>query len=230
MPVKQVRFSGADVLYSPEPATPSPSFSDSSLPSSSGPVTPPSPYGYNLPHPYPSYPPFYKPFRTEPPVMSLRINRMLEVSQHPEILWDISRTPASATTLRRLVFSAQAFSEPATVPPVPHLTITSPHLPWSIPVMASRGYVSISDVLATLYQSLRINITDRDYHSLPSHSAQRRVRTAYEDRYRRIRDPRDYAEEKRNGVKRIDFLMGHTRFMGLTSSRSVPNVWELHVS
>ena len=41
-------------------------------------------------------------------------------------------------------------------------------------------------------------------------SNQRRATGAYKERYRRHGSVRIYEEEKRGGMKRVDFFMGHT--------------------
>ncbi|KAG1794303.1 uncharacterized protein BJ212DRAFT_1530893, partial [Suillus subaureus] len=38
-----------------------------------------------------------------------------------------------------------------------------------------------------------------------------------------------YAEEQRKGLKRVDFLMGCTTFMGLSSTKLGPDVWVLNL-
>jgi len=56
---------------------------------------------------------------------------------------------------------------------------------------------------------------------------------AYESRYKRMEDvdPRGCEEEKKKGVKRVDFLMGRTMFMGLSPCVPMgPNVWVINVS
>lgn len=107
----------------------------------------------------------------------------------------------------------------------------SPHLPWIIKVSASReGFVAVGDVLETIYSALRVNVTSKEFHSLPSEKDERRVTAAYEQRYRRVRSSKEYDAEKRGGVKRIDFLMGHTAFTGLTPTTRGPDVWALNTS
>lgn len=107
--------------------------------------------------------------------------------------------------------------------------ITSPHLPWTVKVNSSRfGVVSVSDVFQAVYASLRKNIYPSDFESLAHHD-KKRVRKAYEERYRRLRSSREADQEKGQGVKRVDFLMGHSRFMGLTVT-SDPTVWSMRTA
>ncbi|KAJ7442593.1 hypothetical protein B0H11DRAFT_1658476, partial [Mycena galericulata] len=107
--------------------------------------------------------------------------------------------------------------EPAVSPPQVSLSIGTPHLPWSITVPAyNRRYVSVSDVLATLYRALRTNVTAAEFNALGTQKRMRRVTAAYEHRYMRLEGHHGYTEEKVQGVKRVDFLTGFTRFRGLS--------------
>ncbi|KAF8879378.1 hypothetical protein BD779DRAFT_1423818, partial [Infundibulicybe gibba] len=75
---------------------------------------------------------------------------------------------------------------------------------------------TVSDVLQGIHNSLRTNLSASEYDALPTHQHQRRATAAYEARYRRVRGTRAYDEEKRGGLKRVDYLMDNTRFAGLT--------------
>ncbi|KAJ7473164.1 hypothetical protein B0H11DRAFT_1658292, partial [Mycena galericulata] len=110
-------------------------------------------------------------------------------------------------------------SSPPSSPPQISLSIGTPHLPWSITVSASNGrYVTILDVLITLYHALRTNVTAAEFNALGTQNRMRRVTAAYEHRYLRLEGHHGYTEEKVHGVKRVDFLMGFTRFRGFSST------------
>lgn len=228
MPGKQVRFSRTSTLHSP-PA-PSPSYSLSSLPSSSGPITPPSlpgvlpgpsPYAFSLPPARPR-----SKSRVRP-----RVHALLALNRSPPVNYDLSLHPSTMST-HHISLSTITLAESAVHPPLPLLTLVSPHMPWSISVSASSNgaYVTVSDVYSAIYRSLRQNILPVEYHALPSDRDKRRVSAAYETRYRRLRGSRDYDHEKRAGVKRVDFLMGHTKFLGLTSTDSGNGVFVINVT
>ncbi|KAF8959347.1 hypothetical protein BDZ97DRAFT_1667301 [Flammula alnicola] len=137
----------------------------------------------------------------------------------------------STITRNHHSISSRAFPEPATNPPMPFITITASSLPWTIKVYASnRAFVTFEDVVDSVYRTLRTNITQSEFNSFPSASDQRRASRAYEQRYRRQRNGRLYEEEKRSGMKRVDFLMGHTRFLGISSSGRRPDEWHLNVT
>ncbi|TFK16457.1 hypothetical protein FA15DRAFT_650875 [Coprinopsis marcescibilis] len=201
---KRVQFSETN---SPTPAKPSPTFSVSSLPST----------------PLPS-----------PPLLpEMMVHSFLQHSPlfQPEITYDIS-LPMMAHNLDFL-----NLAQSATSPPLHQLTLVCPRfLQYPIVVHASpqSAFVSVRDVLDTIisffmmiYRELRHPVTQVEYESLgPVRQA---VDAAYFARIRRITDPHHRDLEARQGVRRIDFLMGRTRFNGLSFLMDA-EVWELHVS
>ncbi|KAF5378735.1 hypothetical protein D9615_006872 [Tricholomella constricta] len=226
MPGKHVRFSRVATVHSPP--TPSLSFSNVSSASSAAPLTPPSYIG-SLPGPSPyvvSFPTGSQTTSMKP----VRIHALLQSSSSPALDFDLTLPPSTITS-RHQGISLRALSEPATNPPVSVITIIVPHLPWSITVRPSHGtHVTVSDVLEEIYRKLRTNISSQEFHALPSEKDRQRVTAAYEQRYRRIRSSREYEDEKRRGVRRVDFLMRHTRFMGLSSTSRGPDVWVLNTA
>jgi hypothetical protein len=145
------------------------------------------------------------------------------------VTWDLMDNPSMITRNHRSV-SSRTFCEPATNPPLRFITITMPYLPWTIKVHASNGsYITLEDVLEAIYQSLRTNITTSEFNSFSSENDQRRAAGAYQQRYRRQRSTRVYEEEKRGGMRRVDFLMGRTRFLGISNSGRRPDEWQLNV-
>lgn len=209
MPGKHVRFAQNNTYHPiPPRGQPTPGFT--------APVIPQSPYKMK-------------------PIISgtnrIRLHALLAHSPHnfyPTIDYDLLSRPSNVF-INHPAFNVYTLLEPATNPPLPFMTIISPYLKWPFIIHATNSrFVSISDVLSVLYHTLRVNITSSEFHSLRSQKDQRRVTAAYEDRYRHIRDPRGREEEKRKGIKRVDFLMGQTRFMGLTWE--APGIWVLKTS
>ncbi|KAJ6566745.1 hypothetical protein B0H19DRAFT_1138511 [Mycena capillaripes] len=198
----------------------------SSANSSSGPFTPPSlPYA-SLPGPTP-----YAPRRayTVSSAANARAHNLVALADSPLLNYDVSIHPSAITTHFSGISSA-GFLEPAVYPPQLAISIVTPHLPWAISVAASNGrYVTVSDALNAIYRSLRTNITPAEFHSLGTEKLKRRATEAYTQRYMHLRGHRGYAEEKKQGIKRVDFLMGCTKFRGL-SATSTPDVWRLHIS
>ncbi|KAJ7339873.1 hypothetical protein DFH08DRAFT_875667 [Mycena albidolilacea] len=223
MPGRHVRFSAENSFYSPAPLL---SRSVSSATSSSGPFTPPSlPYA-GLPGPTP-----YKPRRsyTTAPAATARAHTLVAFADSPLLNFDLTVHPSAITTHFQGVASA-GFLEPAVYPPQRTISITTPHLPWTITATASNGrFVTVADALNALYRSLRTNITATEFNALGTQKLARRVTEAYTRRYMRFLGHRGYAEEKKEGVKRVDFLMGCTKFQGL-SPTGAAGVWRLHIS
>ncbi|KAF7327121.1 hypothetical protein MKEN_00288400 [Mycena kentingensis (nom. inval.)] len=223
MPGRHVRFSTENTYYSPysEP---------SSLPNSYSTFS-----SYPTSHGVPSKPTFAAPRRSRT-ISAPRVtgvpHRALEHTSHPLIQYDIALPPSTMTSIAPLPSSV--LHEPATYPPTQSMTIVSSHLPWGITVTASaQGYgafITVADVLAVLHTSLRTRVSKDEYERLGSHRLMRRVSDAYTERYMRLRGHRGYAEEKTGGLRRVDFLMGQTRFRGLSPSTSQPDVWRFHVA
>ncbi|KIK00417.1 hypothetical protein K443DRAFT_679215 [Laccaria amethystina LaAM-08-1] len=165
------------------------------------------------------------------PLPSIRttIHPVLGVSNRPSLMYDMSRH-ISTLRLSHPSLSPRLLAEPATQPPMHSLTIVCPHLPWPINVKARKrnGYITVADVMDGLYHALRPNATEAEFRSL-SHDLRHQVNKAYQQRYRRA-SLMDYAHEKAQGVRRVDFLGGRNTFMGLSSTKGGARVWRLNVS
>jgi hypothetical protein len=126
--------------------------------------------------------------------------------------------------------ASAGFLEPAVYPPQRTISITTPHLLWTITVTVSNGrFITVSDALNELYRSLRTNVMAAEYEALGTQKLTQRVTEAYTHRYMRFLGHHGYAEEKKQGMKRVDFLMGCTKFQGL-SPTGAADVWRVHVS
>ena len=155
-----------------------------------------------------------------------RPHPLLEASA---VSWDMMEH-SSAITRNNHFLPGRPLHEPATTPPLSYLSISSIHLPWIIDVYASNGsYVSLGDVFNSIYRSLRTNITTTEFNFFPHRRDQVRATRAYEQRYRRFRNTFGNNMEKRCGMKRIDFLMNHTKFHGISKSGPHPDEWQLNV-
>ncbi|KZT69116.1 hypothetical protein DAEQUDRAFT_636057, partial [Daedalea quercina L-15889] len=138
---------------------------------------------------------------------------------HTALSWDLVSSPSAAMILSTSGMPSSLhpslLSEPATHPGLPSLTIICDMLPWSLSVTPSRTHVvTVGDVLHTLYRMLRTAVTETELGVLPS-DTQMRVHSAFHARHKLLPDSRSRAEEKRKGVKRVDFLMDLRRFAGL---------------
>lgn len=215
MPGKHVRFAETNVIHTPPTLSP---FSYLPFPWASS--TPPF-FSNNLPSTSCISPPFPQPIKPS------RIHPLLESSCTPVLNFDLRQSPTTITSNKQRILRKTLY-EPATAPPLQSLTIIIPDLPWTITVNASRGYVTVQDVLDELYYSLRKNISAQEFHVLPNDQARWRVTMAYEQRYRRITSPREYDDEKRRGVTRVDFLMGRNKFAGLSPTTFEPERFLLY--
>ena len=223
---KQVRFAYENIFYSPPPPeTPGLSFS-STIPSSSGLITPPS-MTRSIPY-APSYP-LAKSIRMPFPRYAgpVHPHSYLDMSS---VTWDL-RDHQSTASRNHHSISSWELCKPATNPALPFLTISSSRLPWIIKVYASNNsFATVEDVLSSIYRSLRTNLTPSEFHKLRYPTLQRRTARAYEERYRRQRSVRVYEKEKYGGMKRVDFLRGHTQFLGISNDGRQPEQWRLHVN
>ncbi|KAF8233136.1 hypothetical protein L208DRAFT_1396184 [Tricholoma matsutake] len=216
-------------MYAP-PTPPTPSLSLGSLSplSPPGPLTPPS-LSMGLPGPTP----YAVPYAAKNPSTGprrVRLHTLLQFSHSPILNWDLTLQPSTISTHHRGL-SRKVLAEPATSPPLGTLSVHSPYMLWSMKVSASHhGFVTVGDVLDTIYSKLRVNVAPQEFHALPSRKDAQRVTVAYEQRYRCMHSSKEHDSEKRGGVKRVDFLMGHTTFTGLSPTTRGPDVWALNTS
>lgn len=208
---KLVRFAYKNKFYSPQHSV--------------SPLPPVPATGYAPPGPSYSIP--YPPH--QPIASGQYAHSLLDPSA---VAWDLIEHPSTIMTHNNYSLSTRTVRAPATTPHLPFLTITSIHLPWKIKVYASNGvYVTLEDIFNSIYRSLRTNITSAEFNLFSTQDDQRRATRAYEKRYRRFRNSTAYEEEKRGGMKRVDFLMGHTKFLGISNSGSRrPDEWQLRVA
>ncbi|KAJ7818621.1 hypothetical protein B0H14DRAFT_2204512, partial [Mycena olivaceomarginata] len=114
--------------------------------------------------------------------------------------------------------SSARLLEPAVYPPLPLISLVTPHLPWTLAVPTTNGkYVTVSDVLSALYCALRVGATPGEFAALRTEELISRVGAAYVRRCERLRGQSrsGCAREQAEGVKRVDFLLGYTTFCGI---------------
>ncbi|KAJ7063843.1 hypothetical protein C8F01DRAFT_984050 [Mycena amicta] len=161
-----------------------------------------------------------------------KAHTLLAFSEVPLLTYNLTRSPRTLTTPYPHGISAGMLAEPAVHPPQHELTLVSPHLPFSITVVAggSSGYVTVNDLLEGVYHALRKYVTAAEYSTLGKPKLMRSMARAYErrcDRAMRHDGRRAYDQEKRGGLRQVDFLMGYTKFMGLSPTTKGAHVWEL---
>ncbi|KAK7027733.1 hypothetical protein R3P38DRAFT_949443 [Favolaschia claudopus] len=157
----------------------------------------------------------------------------------PYLLYDLTLPPSTISTTLPKIPSSR-LREPAIYPPRLSITLVHPHLPWSFTILARPGstyaYVSIADVFAFLYAALRINATANEFVGLPTDDLMRGVAMAYRRRYERLWRKESLAsaaaaqQEQAEGLKRVDFLLGATRFLGIAPIPGRADVWQLQTT
>jgi hypothetical protein len=142
------------------------------------------------------------------------------------IVWDVRDAPSAITRAGHAI-SGRSLYEPACAPlqsfmRIRLMTNSGRQLSWSVKVYASAdaGFVKLEDVVLSVHTALRLNITPSDYALLCGKDDPARVVQAYEKRYRRLMSARAYQEEKMAGMKRVDFLMGRTHWIGLEQDKA----------
>ncbi|PBK94071.1 hypothetical protein ARMGADRAFT_115602 [Armillaria gallica] len=104
--------------------------------------------------------------------------------------------------------------EPATSPALLRdMVLVSKYLPWRIHI--SPG--SVRDMVVALYTALRTKVTEEELKAVGGTG----VKTAFRNRVEGMGE-----EEIRKGVRRVDFLLGYTRFIGVEATDE-PGVWKI---
>ncbi|KAF7333078.1 hypothetical protein MVEN_02372600 [Mycena venus] len=165
----------------------------------------------------------------EPPFGRLQAHNLIAFSNHPVLKCDMSLHPSSIST-HHAGLSDTSLTEPAVYPPQPAISLVTPHLPWRIDVPASNGvYVTVRDVLNSIYHNLRTNVTAAEFDALGTQRLMQRVSAAYKQRCERLRGHKGYGEEQAMGIKRVDFLMGYTRLQGISPTAGAHDIWQLSI-
>ncbi|KAG7447837.1 uncharacterized protein BT62DRAFT_795880 [Guyanagaster necrorhizus] len=104
--------------------------------------------------------------------------------------------------------------EPVTSPSIPGgIILVSKYLPWRVHVFPS----SVRDVVVALYIALRTRVTEEELRTVGGTGVMR----AFANRVEGMGE-----EERRKGVRRVDFLLGYTRFIGVEATDE-PTVWKV---
>ncbi|KAJ3783260.1 hypothetical protein GGU10DRAFT_273910, partial [Lentinula aff. detonsa] len=146
------------------------------------------------------------------------------------ILYDAARSPSRTSVQNGEAVPAHVLAEPATDPPTSgKLVLRCDRFPWEVIVTAgcagssstpssTRPQVTNNDVLHAVYHTLRAPVLHSEWNTLDSdRSTQRRVSRAYQ----RLSGGAEETGEGKEGVRRVDWLMGRTRLVGIVVERSV---------
>lgn len=227
---RRVHFASTNVVYAPSSTFSSPSSSETSLVSVSPDLrTPPTNKVDLEPSIYcPSKSPDLELDPVECSGKDINIHYLLAFTPYtdPVISYDLSEPPYISHGL-------DGSSQPATSPPLQRLVITHPLFMWNVEVFPSSStptaYVTVTDVLSTLYHSLSRGVDPAHYADL-AHGERQGVDNAYFNRCSDVRDAIQRKYTRARGVIKLDFLAGQTRFKGLSGTTSGPDIWELNVS
>ncbi len=104
--------------------------------------------------------------------------------------------------------------ELATSPSPPaNMILVSKYLPWRIHISPN----SVRDLIVGLYTALRTRVTDKELKIVGG----RDVMKAFAKRVQGMGE-----EERRKGMRRVDFLLGYTRFVGIEPTDEL-GVWKI---
>ena len=163
------------------------------------------------------------------PPTPITLHPYLRYSFTPTVDCDLSQHPSTITTAHdHHPLPLFTLAEPATNPPLPTLTIVSSSLPRPIEVSARKpgSFVSVSDVFMTLHHALSMAVSPIEYPPpLSPGGALFRPHAAYD--YRSSPSSPHWHAYERPSLRRIDFLSGRTRFMGLSAMGREPGTWVL---
>ncbi|PBK79266.1 hypothetical protein ARMGADRAFT_1093319 [Armillaria gallica] len=95
-----------------------------------------------------------------------------------------------------------------------NMILVSRYLPWQIHISPN----SVRDVVVALYTALRTRVTNEEMKVVGGED----VMNTFAKRVERAGE-----EERRKGVRRVDFLLGYTRFVGIEPSTDEPGVWKI---
>lgn len=234
-----------DMLTSPViPPTPSPTYSLSSLPSSPLPSTPGSsrPYCVPLPpvgpyivvqqvHPAIAYQSRIAPLHFDVTVAPSQLTSSIPRTPGTG-MWSprppVQQSPLTGRSPSPVRFELSLLDEPVTYPHMTSIILFSDLLPWSTRVEAETptGVVTIFDVLRTLHAALRTPISMSEWNSLPVQT-QSSVSAAFYHRLGGIRDHSLREKQLKKGVRRLDFLLGNTKLLGIAVVSDKPGAFTL---
>jgi hypothetical protein len=110
------------------------------------------------------------------------------------------------------------------------MTLVIDQFPWRLTIPPMKHSISIRDLLEALYCFLRHPVLPSEYNTLPTQALKDEVSIAFHNRCGRAPSKEAADEQYQKGVKRVDFLRGRTRFMGLSSTKVGPDVWILNLA
>ena len=210
------------------PRTPSPTLSESTASSLTPPPTPQSlfttaPLPASMPHIHPAIT-----YTGLPPCLFFDLAfppSYLLVPDSPFLGSDCSSTPSSSGSIESV--NLLPLSEPAIYPATSTITLLADALPWSVTVTTKSTFITIFDVLQALHSSLRHQVTKAEWASL-SRASRDVIAASFHKRVDGFSDRIKREKQLGKGVRRLDFLVGRTRFFGISAFGEKPGVYEVH--
>ncbi|KAG7094981.1 hypothetical protein E1B28_005778 [Marasmius oreades] len=137
------------------------------------------------------------------------------------LFWDIRNPPLSSA---RCIYphhhslTHEEFSTPATQPPVTRLQISCGVFPHDWPIhVHNRHGVTVKDVLEAIYNCLQTQYTSDEFNTL-CQKQRSRIMDVFNARVQVSHHPRQTWDK---GMKRIDCLLQHSFFGGLSIAPSI---------
>lgn len=157
------------------------------------------------------------------------VHPLLLYSQHDispghcsSILWDLREPPETARPVLNLEepLSLLDLAQRATLPPLPILHITCDIFPVEWPIKVTRdGGVTVGDVIQAIHHTLSRRISHDEWHRL-SLKQQDRIKVVFDNRCA-MAENREVCRS--DGVLRVDCVLYHTWFAGLSVSPGLDN-------
>ena len=227
-PITNVVHTPAELSPPSSPRTPSPTLSESTASSLTPPPTPqslfttaPLPASMDQIHTaitYTGLPPYLCFDLAFPPSYLL-------VPDSPSLGSDCSSTPSSSGSIGSL--NLLLLSEPAVYPATPTVTLLTDALPWSVTVTTKSTFITLFDVLQALHSSLRLQVTKAEWASL-SRASKDVIAASFRKRVDGFSDRIKREKQLGKGIRRLDFLVGRTRFFGISAFGEKPGVYRVH--
>ncbi|KAK1232573.1 hypothetical protein PQX77_004284 [Marasmius sp. AFHP31] len=162
------------------------------------------------------------------------IHDVLRYKSPPQLTFDVSQNPDTLPVLRKEILTQGELVDAAITPPRHHLVLRNKYLVWDIEIQSStssdgaNASVSVEKLLQELYTALQVQVTDGELRRAQKKEA---VEAAFSARCKAAEQehgPGAGEEERRQGIRRVDFLEGHLRFFGLTPTPE-PGVFKFTV-
>jgi hypothetical protein len=107
------------------------------------------------------------------------------------------------------------------------LTLESRHLPWRITISTDRSYLTALDSLVGIYDNLRIHASKVEFEH-QSLQKQNEISSAFHDRVERRTPPELREQERRKGLRRVDFLPLNALYFNRLEVGKGSDPWVVH--